>query len=302
MTAPAEFAGVPQQPIDGISLAYTFGDARAPERRRSQVFEVFENMGLYEDGWLLSSAPTSTPWDAAPAPRVPLAERRWELYDLARDFSQTRDLAAREPARLAALQSRFWEEAARNQILPIHPPTEGKAGRPSPATGRREFVYSAGIVDVPEAVAPPTLHRAFSMTADVVIPTGGARGVLVAQGGRFGGFAFYLHEGRALFHYNAIGPRQYTIRTRERLSPGTRRIVARFVPDSDAAGAPGTVTLSVDGQEAGSGRVAQTLTQWLSHTEGFDVGEDRVTPVSADYTSANSRFTGTLQKLVVTLD
>lgn len=302
VTAPAEFQGVKQQPMDGISLAYTFGDARAPDRRHTQVFEIFENMGLYHDGWLLSSTPTSTPWDTAAAPRVPLAQRRWELYDLGRDYSQTRDLAAREPQRLAAMQSLFWEEAARHQILPIHPPTEGKDGVPSLNAGRRVFEYTPGVVDVPESAAPSTMHGAFTIRADVVIPAGGASGVLVAHGGRYGGYSFYLHEGRAVFLYNAVPPRLYATRSREPLAPGSHAIEARVVPDSSTPGSAASVTLSVDGIEAGRGRIEQRLSQWLSHTEGFDVGEDRVTAVGADYTVSGSHFSGELRKLVFTLD
>ncbi len=300
--APATFEGVAQQPLDGISLAYTFGDAAAPERRRTQVFEVFENMALYHEGWLLSSTPTSTPWDTTPAARVPLERRRWELYDLSSDFSQSRDLAGVEPKRLAAMQERFWAEAARNQILPIHGPNEGREGIPSTASGRREFVYPDGVVDVPESVAPPAMRRPFTIRADVVIPEGGANGVLLAQGGRFGGYAFYLHGGRPVFAYNAVPPRLFAIRGKLPLVPGAHRLTARIVPDSAQAGAPALVSLLVDDMPVASGRIDQTLTMWLSHTEGMDIGEDRVTAVSSDYSIEQSHFSGTLERVVVTLD
>jgi arylsulfatase A-like enzyme len=300
--APDSFEGVPQQPLDGISMAYAFADPAAPDRRRTQVFEMFENMGLYQDGWLLSSTPASTPWDASSAPRIPAGERRWELYDLRRDFSQARDLAQREPARLEQLKALFWAEAERNHILPIHGPNEGREGIPSLAAGRREFSYAAGVVDVPESAAPPTMRRPFTIRADVVIPPGGARGVLAAHGGRFGGYAFYVQDGRPVFTYNAVPPRNYAIRGDSPLAPGAHRLVAKVVPDSAKPGAPATVTLLVDDREVGNGRIAQTLVTWISHTEGFDIGEDRVTAVSADYAAATSRFDGELRRVVFTLD
>lgn len=301
LEAPSSVNGVAQKRLDGISMLYTLNDAGAPSRRRTQVFEVFENLGLFHDGWLLSTRPVGTPWDAQRAQRVALEKRTWELYDLRTDFSQTRDLARSNPAQLASMQQMFWIEAARNNILPVHAPSEGSEGRPTLTAGRNTFTYFPGITNVPENSAPPTMRRRFSIAADVVIPQSGASGVLVAQGGRFGGYAFYIHDGRAVFHYNAIDPRHYSIRTSGTLTPGEHSLVAEFLPDSAAPGAGGTVTISIDGQAAATGRVEQTLTAWISHTEGFDVGEDRGTPVSADYLVERSRFTGVLQKLVVSV-
>jgi arylsulfatase A-like enzyme len=299
--APTSVNGVAQKPLDGISMLYTLDDARASSHRRTQVFEVFENLGLYHDGWLVSTRPVGTPWDATRAPRVALDKRTWELYDLRTDFSQTRDLARANPKQLATLQEMFWAEATSNNILPIHPPSEGSENKPTLTAGRTTFTYSPGIANVPESSAPPIMRRRFSITADVVIPESGANGVLVTQGGRFGGYGFYVHDGRAVFHYNAIDPRHYAIRTSETLTPGAHQLVAEFVPDNAEPGAGGRVTLSIDGRTATSGRVEKTLTAWLSHTEGFDVGEDHGTAVSADYSVEHSRFTGVLQKLVVSL-
>ena len=125
---------------------------------------------------------------------------------------------------------------------------------------------------------------------------------MVAHGGRYGGYSFYLHDGRAVFLYNAVPPRLYATRSRDVIAPGAHTLVVRVVPDSKTPGSAATVTLSVDGNDAGSGRIGQRLSQWLSHTEGFDVGEDRVTAVGPDYASAGSRFTGELRSLVFTLD
>jgi arylsulfatase len=300
--APAELNGVSQQPLDGVSMLYSFNAAAAPSRRHRQVFEVMQNFAIYDDGWVAASRPVGTPWDATRAAPVPLDQRVWELFDTNADFSQTRNLAAAEPQRLAALQDLFWAEAARNNILPIHAPTEGAQGAPSLADGRSSFTYRPGATRIPERAAPPIMRRSFSISAEVVIPEAGASGVLVTQGGRFGGYAFYLIGSRAVFHYNAIGERQYSIRAAQPLAPGRHTLVARFRADSAAPGAGGDVTL-LDGRRViASGRVEATLSAWISHSEGFDVGEDTLTPINTDYTIAQSRFSGTLDRLTVDLN
>lgn len=301
VTAPAVVGGVSQKPLDGISMRYTFAAPEAPDRRTTQVFEMFENLGLYHDGWMVSTRPVDTSWDTKPTSRVPLDQRVWELYDLRTDFSQTKDLARANPGKLAQMQQLFWVEAARNNILPIHSLTEGAEGAPTLSAGRTTFTYSSGITSIPENAAPHTMRRSFSIVADVVIPDGGAHGVLVAHGGQFGGYAFYIHEDRAVFHYNAIDPRRYTIRSDEKLSAGAHRLVMTFTADP-APRQGGGVSISIDGRNVASGRVEQTLKKWISHTEGFDVGVDTITAVSPDYVAADSRFTGDLQRLTLTLN
>jgi arylsulfatase len=295
--APPVFNGVAQLPIDGVSLLYSFDEARAPSRRKTQVFEMFENLGLYDDGWMLATRPTASAWDAEPGRRMPLNARNWELYDLRKDFSQTRDLASSQPRQLLQMQTKFWVEAERNHILPIHGPYEGRAGMPTLSAGRQTLQYFPGLADVPENASPPVLGRTFTITADVVIPPEGARGVLVAQGGRFGGYALYMHGGRVVFYYNAIDPRHYAVRSALPLTPGAHQIVVDVRPDSATAGAGAGVSILVDGRESARGRIEQTLTAWITHSEGFDVGQDRTTAVSDDYNVADSRFSGELRQI-----
>ncbi len=298
--APETLGGVRQQPIDGVSIVYTFDDAAAASRRTRQVFEVFENFAIYDDGWMASTTPMGTSWDAAPPAHVAPESRHWELYDLRRDYSQALDLAHEHPDRLNQLKSLFWAEAAKNNILPIHPPGEGAGDRPSPARGRTEFVYTDRVTGIPESAAPHTMHRSFSITADVVVPADGARGVLVAHGGQFGGYAFRVDEGNVVFDYNAVPPRLYTVRSEAALTPGSHRLEMRF--EVDPGGSPGgRVTIAIDGRDAALGRIEQTLNTWISHTEGFDVGEDTITPVSPGYTSAESRFNGQFRQLTIRL-
>jgi arylsulfatase len=299
VSAPATFNGVAQQPLDGISMRYTFAHPEAPSQRHSQVFEMMENLAIYKDGWIAATTPTATSWEHAVT--VPLAQRHWELYDIRRDFSEARDLAASQPQRLTELQALFWREAARGQILPIHGAGVGTDDVPSLTRGRDHYVYAAGLTRVPESAAPHTLRHSFTITAQVIVPATGGEGVLVTQGGRYGGYAFYMHHGQLVFHYNALASRQYAIRTTVSPTPGAHTLTAEFKADSTAAGAGGTLTLLVDGAATASGRIEHTLTAWLSHSEGFDVGEDTVTTVNDDYTIADSKFTGELQSLAITL-
>jgi len=300
--APVAVNGEPQQPLDGVSMLYTFDDARVESRREAQVFEMFQNLGLYYRGWMVSTRPVGTFWDAKRPDPVPLDDRVWELYDLNSDFSQVHDLAGSEPARLEKMKELFWAEAARNNILPIHGFFEGREGFPSPRAGRHSFTYYPGIDFVNENSAPPMIGRAFTITAEVTVPAQGAAGVMVTQGGRFGGYAFYLKDNRPVFHYNAVDPAQFTIRAGEPLTPGAHTLEARFSPDTRQAGAGGTLVLEVDGREVGRGRIDRTLRLWISHTEGFDVGVDHGTAVNDDYSIDSSRFTGQLSQLIVEVD
>lgn len=294
---PATVDGVPQQPLDGVSMLYTFAQPRAAPRRRTQVFEMMENLAIYEDGWMASTTPFVVPWALASSARPPLDQRRWELYHVDRDFTQARDLAAREPGRLRALQQRFWDEAARQQILPIRGLNEGRAGMPDPAAGRTTFTFHRGQERIPElGGAPPVAGRSFTIEAEVTIPAGGGQGVIAAQGGRFGGYAFYLKSGVPAFHYNALGPWQYTVQASRPLTPGPHRLSVRVDPDSKEAGAGATVSLSIDGEVVATGRIDRSLRR-ISHTEGLDVGRDTLTPVSPDYPEGDNAFDGELDRV-----
>lgn len=300
--APSELAGVEQMPLDGVSMLYAFNDGRAQSHRRRQIFEVMQNFGIYDNGWVAASRPVGSPWDRTRAAPVPLDQRVWELFNVDVDFSQSRDLAREQPERLAALQQLFWVEAARNNILPIHAPNEGAAGSPSFTNGRTSFSYPAGVTRIPERAAPPVIRRSFTITADIEVPASGANGVLVTQGGRFGGYALYLAGSRPVFHYNSVGERQYSIRAEQPLAPGRHRLVARIVVDSAAPGAGANVTILNGRRTITSGRIDAMLGAWISHTEGFDVGEDTLTPINDEYTIEQSRFSGTLERLTIDLN
>ncbi len=296
VTPPTQVDGVPQQPIDGISFASSFTRADAPSLRKTQAFEVFTNLGIYHNGWFAGTAPARAAWEVSKGAKVALADRRWELYDLTRDFSQSTDLSARNRAKLDEMTALFWAEAARTGMLPVRDALEGTKGKPLQAGDRRSFVYSAGITRVPESAAPPTIGRSYTISADVEIPADGGQGVLVTQGGRFGGYALYFKDGRLTFTYNAIPPRLYRISATAPTQAGPHRLEMAFESDGPA-GSGGTVVLRDNGQEIGRGRVDHTLPIWISHTDGFDVGTDTITPINDDYDLGQARFNGKLREL-----
>jgi arylsulfatase len=298
--APASVGGIPQKALDGISFAYTFDHPDAPSLRRRQVFEVFTNLGIYDDGWFAGTAPGRAPWEVSKGSKLAVADRAWELYHLDRDYSQATNLAAVQSHKLEQMKALFWSEAARTGILPVRDALEGTRGKPVQAGDRTFFAYAPGITRVPESAAPPTIGRSFAIEADVVIPQGGGQGVLVTQGGLYGGYALYMIEGQLRFTYNAIPPRLYTIASNTRLEPGRHTLSMRF--DSDGGpGAGGTVELRDNGKAIGRGRVDATLPVWISHTDGFDVGTDTITPIVDTYDLDDATFTGTLKELRIQL-
>ena len=292
---PAVVNGVVQQPLDGISMTYSLSGPAAPSRRRLQLFEVAQNMGIYFDGWWAGTRPTKTPWDLFDGAPASSDARTWELYHVADDFAQARDLSGTEPQKLAEMQQLFWTQAARNNILPLHVPGEGTAGMPTMGS-RSRFVYTGRHSRISENAAPHTVGHSFTITAAVTVTAGHSDGVLVAHGGKAGGYSFYVKDGRPSFHYNALERRQYAIRAPDALTPGTHSLAADFVKDAQGDG--GKLTLAVDGKPVANGRIDQRLRPWISYVEGFDVGEDSVTAVTSDYTVADSAFSGDLGQVV----
>jgi arylsulfatase A-like enzyme len=303
--SPTDVNGVVQKPVDGVSMAYTFDQPGAPSTRRVQVYEMMENAGIYKDGWMAGTLPKRTAWDVSWSSKKDLKlsvdERPWALFDLTKDFSENRDLAAFNPDKLAEMKALFWKEAARNHILPVHDFSQGYEGRPSTIAGQTSFVYHRGLTRAYEASVPSTIGRSYRIDADVVIPASGARGVLITQGGRFGGYGFYVDRGELVFHYNALGPRQFQIRSKGRIPAGPHQLTASFQSDRPEPRSGGTLVLSIDGKTVGEGRIDATLGGWISHNDGLDVGEDTLTPINADYSIADSRFTGELKQVRFTL-
>lgn len=299
IAAPDVFNGMPQQPITGISARYTLDQPAAPSRRTMQVFAMAENLSLYKDGWVAATKPMVTPWERTPPPRVAVENRQWELYNIDKDFSEAHDLASAEPARLERMKATFWAEAAKAKILPIHSPDGGQKGRPDPSAGRTSFTYTMPITDIAESAAPPTVGHSFTISADLTTGNGVLGGVIAAQGGRFGGYSLYLDHGRPVFTYNLTPANMTRIAATKSIGAGAHRLEVRFTLDKEAATSGGNVTLFLDGAPVGGGRIPRTFAQVISHTEGFDIGQDTISPVDPSYSVASSRFTGTLRAVTV---
>ena len=295
IAAPKVVNGVAQQALDGISMAYSFDNPAAPSRRHVQIFEVAQNMGIYRDGWWAGTRPAKAPWDLYNGTVVNMNSRTWELYHVAEDFSQARDLAAAEPRRMKQMQQLFWAQAAKNHLLPLHVPGEGTEGMPTLGS-RTRFVYSSRQSRIPENAAPHTVGHSFRITAELAVGPARSDGVLVAHGGKAGGYSFYIKDGRPTFHYNALERRQYRITAPDPLSPGPHTLAADFTKDVN--GQAGELVLTVDGQPVAKGRIEHRLKPWISYVEGFDIGEDSVTAVTTDYDAAHSRLAADLKQIV----
>ena len=294
--APQQVDGIEQQPVDGVSLRPTFANPSAPELRRTQFFVIWDNMGIYHDGWMASSWPESMPWVFMRAQPTRIEGRRWQLFNLRDDFSQSTDLAEKHPEKLADLVARFWREAERAHALPVHR-YEGREGMPDAYAGRDTVTFHGPQSHLPEVAAPRMLNRSFTLTALVDVPEQGASGVLLAVGGRFGGMSWFIDDGRLAFHYNLADMARYEVMATDRLQPGPAQLEARF-DLSGPMGKPARVTLLVNGVAVATGEVARTLTFRFSLDESFDVGSDQGTPVTEAYAAPNA-FTGDLRELQV---
>jgi arylsulfatase len=302
VSAPTSINGVTQKPIEGVSMVYTFDDAKASSKHRTQYFEMFANRGIYQDGWVACTTPAVAPWSTSSSlPGV--NDYQWELYNVSADFSEANDLAAKEPAKLKELQELFWKEAEKYNVLPIDNSRQERfdvSQRPSLTFGRNEFMYFPGLLRIPEGAAPDLKNKSFQIKAEVVIPASGAEGILLTHGGRFSGYGLYLLKGKPVFCYNLAGVARYYVTGKDKLKPGAHTIVFDFKYDGPGLGKGGVGTLQVDGKTVATAPIERTLAFRLSLDEALDCGEDTGTPVSEDYHTP-FKFTGDLKKVVVVL-
>src|SRR6478752_1842113 len=292
---PAMVNGVMQSPMEGTSMLYSFDDQAAPERHDLQYFEMFGNRGIYHRGW---SAVTKhrTPWIMTGGTLPAFDDDVWELYDGNADFSQARDLVAEQPEMLAKLQRLWIIEATKYGVLPIDDRGAERlnpalAGRPTLIHGTSQQFFP-GMGRLSENSVVSIKNKSFSVTAEVDVPTGGASGVVIAQGGRFGGWSLYLHDGRPKFVYNVLGIHEFPVGAESAVPEGNHQVRMEFAYDGGGLAKGGDVTLYVDGDEVGSGRVQMTQPMIFSADETTDIGYESGTTVTPDYTPASSRFTG----------
>jgi arylsulfatase A-like enzyme len=298
---PKTVNGVEQYPMDGISMLYSTDDAKAPDRRKTQYFEMFGNRGIYHEGWIAATR-HSIPWVLTKNP--PLQDDVWELYNIDKDFSEADDLAAKNPAKLKELQDLFMQEAERNHVLPIDDRRSERfnpaiAGRPDLLGGRTTMTVFDGMTGIMENAFINVKGVHHSVTAEVVLPDAKTEGVIIAQAGYFGGWTLYMKGGRVVHDYNFFGLTQTKVASKAPLAAGRHTIVYEFVPDEAKPGTGGKSILSIDGQKVAEGHIAKTQPFAFSADEGVDVGVDNETMVSDDYKPGATDFRGEIVKVTV---
>jgi arylsulfatase len=293
LPAPDIVNGITQKPLEGVSMVYTFADAAAPDRHTTQYFEMYGNRGIYHDGW---SAVTlhSIPFHGEP---IAWEDEVWELYDSSTDWSQARNIAAEYPEKLAELQQLFIIEAAKYNVFPIDDRKIERlnpaiAGRPDLMRGRTSLTLFPGMVHLMENTVLNVKNRSHSVTAEVEVPEGGAEGVIIAQGGRFGGWSLYSKDNRLTYCHNWVGLDHYIVAAETPLPTGANTVHFEFAFDGGAPGAGGTGTLFVNDEQVAQGRIDHTVGYIFSLDEGMDVGMDLASPVSEEYAEDNNAFTG----------
>jgi arylsulfatase A-like enzyme len=283
--------GVQQMPLHGKSMAPTFDDPAAPEHRETQYFEMFVNRGIYHKGWTAVTR-HSIPWKPTEMPAFD--DDVWELY-APDDWTQAQNLSAEQPERLHELQRLFLIEAARYNVLPLDDRRFERfnadvAGRPQLVKGKSQLLYE-GMGRLSENSVLVIKNKSHAVTAGIVVPDGGGEGVIVAQGGAYAGWSLYLHEGRPAYCYNFFGLQRFKIYGEQPVPAGEHQIRMEFAYDGGGLAKGGDVTLYVDGDKIGDGRVEHTVPMMFSADETMDLGRDSATPVSDDHGYDNA-FTG----------
>lgn len=299
---PKTVNGIVQRPMDGVSMLYALKDPRAADRRTTQYFEMFGNRGVYHDGWMASTR-HSIPWLLTKAP--PLEQDVWELYDLRSDFSQSKNLAASNPQKLAELKAVFEAEAARNNVFPIDDRRSERlnpaiAGRPDIMGPRKSLTVYPGMQGMMENAFINVKGVHHVITAEIEVPETPAKGVILAQAGRFGGWTLYMKDGVPRHEYNWFGLEHTRVSGGQALPPGRHTVTYEFIPDAPKPGTGGRSILSVNGQQVAEARIPKTQPFAFSGDEGADVGKDGETPVSAEYKAHDNAFTGTIRRVTVT--
>ncbi len=300
---PRSVNGTPQTPIEGTSLLYTFDDPNAKERHTTQYFEIFGNRAIYHDGWLARTLHRA-PWQALK--QRPLETDVWDLYDVRSDFSLTKNLAAAQPGRLKDMRALFMKEAEKYHVLPIDDRVIERmnpalAGRPDLLAGRKSLTLYEGMTGMLENTFLNIKNQSMTITATLEIPQGGANGVILCQGGRFGGWSLYMQDGKPAYTYNYLGLERFTVAGKDAIPAGDATVVVDFIYDGDGLGKGGKATLSVNGKAVAEGRIGKTQPLIFSADETADVGLDNQTPVAEGIGVGpeETRFTGKIDKVIL---
>jgi arylsulfatase len=298
---PVSVEGIQQDPIEGTSMLYAFNDAKAEDRHETQYFEVMGNRAIYHKGW---TAVTKhyTPWIQAPKPAFD--DDVWELYDTTKDWSQAKDLSRKMPEKLHELQRQWIIEATRYKVLPLddrmleklNPDT---AGRPVLIKGKTQLLFG-GMGRLSENCVLNIKNKSHSVTAEIVVPEGGAEGVIISQGANIGGWTLYAKDGHFKYCYNWGGYKHFIV-DGGKIPAGEHQVRMEFKYDGGGLGKGGKVTLYTDGKKVGEGKVEATLSIIFSADDGCDIGEDSGAPVSPEYSSAGNRFNGEIKGIQIAI-
>jgi arylsulfatase len=286
--------GAQQRPIEGVSMAYSFDDAKAGERHETQYFEMSGNRGIYHKGWTAVTR-HRTPWQTGAVKLPPFDEDVWELYDTNTDWTQSKDLAKEMPEKLAALQRQWLIEAVKYNVLPLDDRFAERAnpdlaGRPQLVKGNRQLLFG-GMGRLTEGSIVNYKNKSHAITAEVEVPKTGAEGVIVAVGGNIGGWSLYAKGGKPIYTYNFYGVNRYTTLGTAEIPPGLHQVRMEFKYDGGGLAKGGDVTLFIDGKEAGKGRVENTEPMVFSADETLDIGDEFGSPVTPDYPK-QKKFSG----------
>ncbi len=301
---PTVIKGVAQSPIEGVSFRHTFDDPNAKSKRTTQYFEMLAYRAIYHDGWrAVAPWPFNTEITEADLDKV-----QWELYHVEKDWAEVDNLAQKNPAKLQQLKDLWWNEAGKYNVLPLDGRGQLRILDPRPGPKERsEYVYLPRGEEVPNWVAVNPLNRSFSITAEATVPEKDAEGVLIAQGGRFGGYSLFVKDKKLHFTYNRCGLEEHSVASNIAVPPGKGAFKVEFkkkpkdtkLPLLKQLGAGGTFTISINGKAAGSLELAETIPlQFSLAGDGLAVGFDGGTPVSAAY-GGRYPFTGTIERVVV---
>jgi arylsulfatase A-like enzyme len=304
LPAPTIVNGVQQEPMHGVSMAYSFDDPAAAERHETQYFEMFGNRGIYHKGWTAVTK-HATPWLLVGQTKPAFDDDVWELYDTSKDWTQARDVSAEHPDKLRELQRLWLIEATKYNVLPlddrgIERADPELAGRPTLIKGHRQLLYS-GMGRLSENSVVNIKNKSHAVTAEIVVPEdGGAQGVIIAQGGSIGGWSLYAKDGRPRYSYNLLGIRRFHVDGDREIPSGTHQVRVEFAYDGGGLGRGGDVTLFMDGEKAGEGRVDATAAMIFSADDTCDVGREGGALVADDYPEPNT-FSGEVNWVEIAL-
>ena len=312
---PETVDGIKQSPIEGVSMVYTFDkkNENVPTTHTTQYFEMFGDRAIYHDGWIASTKVMRPPWNND-APKENVVDYPWELFDLSKDWTQADDVAAQHPDKVKEMKELFWQEAEKYQVAPLDSSVIARiiTPRPSLSAGRTSFAWTRPITGIPNGDAPSLLNTSYRCKADIEIAPGGSEGMLVTQGGRFGGYGFYILGSKPVFLWNLVDLKRVRWEGPQ-LAPGKHVVEFDFKYDGlgpatiafgsfSGVGRGGTGTLKIDGNVVDTHRIEHTIPFILQWDESLDIGSDTGTPVDDQDYATPFAFTGTIDRITLDLD